>query len=122
MTPYTNATTVQELIYTLYAEAMLVASLNIVLPPASNSTSPANTSNTTAGRRRSLQAQHLGQPVLRNGHGRSLESVLADYDVFQLIASLAQAIVQSNAILLNNVLNVSAARLPYTGARHLPDS
>ena len=116
MTPYTNATTVQGLIYTLYAEAMLVASLNIVLPPVSNSTALANTSNTTTGRRRSLQAQQLGQPVLRNGHARSLESVLTDYDVFQLIASLAQAIVQSNAILLNNVLNVSAARLPYRRA------
>ena len=116
MTPYTNATTVQGLIYTLYAEAMLVASLNIVLPPVSNSTALANTSNTTTGRRRSLQAQQLGQPVLRNGHARSLESVLTDYDVFQLIASLAQAIVQSNAILLNNVLTVSAARLPYRRA------
>lgn len=104
VTPYTNATTVQELIYSLYAEAMLAASLDVMLPPVSNSTPPASTNTTGTGRRRSLQEQRLGLPILRH--------VLADYDVFVLIEPLAQAIVESNTILLNNVLNVSDDRLP----------
>ncbi len=83
--------------YNLYNKAMLSSALGISATSVSNS-------STSSGKRRGLLGHK--QTLLQTRPTRSLESVLPDVDVFGLIGALAQAVYQSNTILLESVLEV----------------